>query len=232
MARKPARVGVVYPKLQVEGRPLMIERLRREDVNMQTAKAVAAVMQSAYAGQFEVPQGCLPKDTITQHVFNPDSLRRTRGQHGRMCSHMDTKDSQYWLLWESFKHTAIGLAKVTPRGVEADTPFGYFNDIAVRRRDQHRQYGRAIAYAAIKFGPMPQDQPMALEGYAGSKVNQWFEDEWGMVARGIDPEGLRVGRDILPQVRYVTEAGLAVAGVAVRLEERMPELASAEFVEL
>lgn len=196
---------------------------------MQTAAAIAAVMQSAYATLFERPRGNLPEGAITQYLFNPDSTHKTRRQHGRMCSHMDRRDSQYWILWDTYKRSAVGLAKVTPAGTEADTPFGYFNDIAVRNRDQGRGFGRALAHAAIKFGPMPQDQPLALEGFAGSPTNRWFEDEWGMVARGVDPEGLAVGQDRLPQIRYITESGLSVAGVARRLEEAAPTLAEGTF---
>jgi hypothetical protein len=48
-----------------------------------------------------------------------------------------------------------------------------------------------------------------------------------MVARGVDPEGVDFGPHKIPQVRYVTEAGLTVAGIIKRFEAHTPELASA-----
>jgi hypothetical protein len=76
---------------------------------------------------------------------------------------------------------------------------------------------------------MSPDQPLALDGYAGNAVNGWFEREWGMVARGIDADGVDVGAYNLPQINYVTEEGLTVGGIVRRFEDRIPELALGEY---
>jgi GNAT superfamily N-acetyltransferase len=232
MARKPSRIGVVYSGIEYKGKPVVVERLRRTDNNMATATAIQRVMRPAYEAQLEVPTGTLPTGLIRQQLFDDESKKKVRAQQGRMSSHTEKYDSQYWVLRDPDNtYDYVGLAKVSRRGAKADTPFGHFNDVVVRPADQRRGLGSVIAHAAVKFGPMPPDQPMALEGYAGSAVNGWFE-EWGMVARGVDPEGLQVGTYTVPQVRYITEQGLTVAGLATRLEERMPALAVGELVEL
>lgn len=192
-------------------------------------------MQPAYIAQLEVPSGILPAGSITEHLFDPDSRRKVLKHHGRMSSHTAKFGSEYWYVRDDSEPQGplayAGVAKITPKGFEADTPFGYFNDVVVHPKEQGQGLGRALAHAALKFGPAPQDQPLALEGYAGSSVNGWFENEWGMVARGIDVEGLPVGPNLhVPQVRYVSEADLTVAGIVRNMEELHPELMGGEFV--
>jgi hypothetical protein len=82
-----------------------------------------------------------------------------------------THPSQYWLIHDpDDAQQLVGVAKVSRKGVEDDTPFGYFNDIAVRASDQANGYGWALAHAALKFGLAPLSRPLALDGYAGSDV--------------------------------------------------------------
>jgi len=229
---KAPRTGVVYPNLGADGRPLTVERLRHHDINMVTAARIQRVMQPAYIAQFEAT-GMLPEGTVTEHAFDPASKKKVRTQQGRMSSHTQKYHAQYWFIRDpEDDKELVGLAKVMPKGLEDDTPFGYFNDVVVRPDAQGNGYGRVLAHASLKFGPAPQNQPLALEGYAGSPVNAWFEGEWHMVARGVDADGVSFGQHKLPQIRYITEADISVAGIVRGFEARIPELALGEYVEL
>jgi hypothetical protein len=223
---KPPRQGAIYPDLRIGEDALVVERLRREDVNMDIARAVQTVMQPAYVAQFEWPRGSLPTGVITEGLFNPASKKKVRSHHGRMSSHMSTMGSQYWLLRDPEAPTdLIGLSKVTPEGKKNPTP--YFNDVSVRPDRQRHGYGTVLAHAALKFGPLSPDGPLQLAGFGGSTVNAWYEEVWGLTAAGMDPEGFPVNdRHTLPQVIYTTPEGLTVGGIIQRLEERTPELVS------
>jgi len=230
VAKAPRR-GVVYPDLHFGGQGITVEQLRPNDNNVEHARAIHAVLLSAYAAQFERPNGSLPVGIVQEQLFNPDSKRKALKQQGRMSSHVSKYGSQYWCIRDPEDRRAMaGIAKISPRGLETDTPFGYFNDIAVRKEDQGKGLGLALAHAALKYGPAPQDQPLALDGFAGSRVNEWFEDERHMVARGMDEEGIQVGPNFnLPQVRYITESGMTVAGLVRAFEDNVPALTSGQF---
>ena len=226
---KELRRGATYPDLHFGGQPLVVERLRHHDVNVHTAAAILDVMREAYAAQFEGEDKPLEPGAIETHLF-PNTKRRKLQHHGRMSSHMTKFGSQYWLVGNpKDPGRLVGLAKITPNLSYGGVDNGYFNDIAVRPEAQHHNVGRALAHAALKFGSIPQDRPLTLDGYAGNPVNDWFTGEWGMTAQCIDYEGLAVGNVTIPQIRYVTESGLAVAGLVSRFEENLPALATGEF---
>lgn len=236
---KETQFGVRYPGLGRDDQELVVRCLRRADINMATAGAVQAVLLSAYTAQFEPPQGELPEGAIKTHLFNPDFKSKRRIQQGRMASHIARFGSQYWFVGDLTQEGLLGLAKITPPRPK-DRRLSYFNDIVVRKQDQRNGIATALAHAALKFGSLPQDQPLELDGYAQGdpsnwSPNKWYEQRWGMVAYGFDWTGLVLSTrpDIhIPQIHYRTEAGLTVAGIVQAFEERVPALAGGVYTGL
>jgi hypothetical protein len=87
-AAKSLRYGIAYPELKIGQEPLVVECLRPENTNLRVARAVLAVIQSAYTVQLEEPCGPLPEGTVTKYRFDPSSRAKTLGHLNRMNPHV------------------------------------------------------------------------------------------------------------------------------------------------
>jgi hypothetical protein len=223
-------------------------RLEADDITGQLASNVLELIGTAYTRQFEdlnsfgpykhpLTGRSIPRGTIRRaYDFQDDQRVAQQTERMQVAIENDSVYSLAYLRSTSKDDLLVGLAKVTHRPqANGETPaaksgnYAYINDILAR--SARRNVGSVALHSALSWTEANPNDRVVLDGFVGSRVNQWFQRLGFRPVNEATPRALELGDISLPQQRFALPSGYTIRHIRRVLEQKRSWLAEAQPVE-